>query len=46
VIGKIKERLSRIKTNLTRLDDQPISKAALVVILFLVIFILTSVYNG
>jgi len=46
VIGKIKERLSRIKTNLTRLDDQPISKAALVVILFLDIFILTSVFNG
>lgn len=46
VIGKIKERLSRIKANLTRLDDQPISKAALVVILFLDIFILTSVFNG
>jgi hypothetical protein len=46
VIGRIKDRLSRIKTNLTRLDDQPISKAALVVILFLDIFILTSVFNG
>jgi len=46
VIGTIKDRLSRIKTNLTRLDDQPISKAALVVILFLDIFILTSVFNG
>jgi len=46
VIGTIKDRLSRIKANLTRLDDQPISKAALVVILFLDIFILTSVFNG
>src|SRR5512139_3295741 len=46
VIGKIKERVSRIRTNLTSLDAQPISKAALVVILFLDIFILTSVFNG
>jgi hypothetical protein len=46
MIGRIKDRLSRIKSNLTRLDDQPISKAALVVILFLDIFILMSVFNG
>jgi len=32
--------------NLTSLDDQPISKAALVIILFLDLFILTSIFNG
>jgi hypothetical protein len=46
VIGKIKEQISRIRTNLTSLDNQPISKAALVIILFLDIFILISVFNG
>jgi hypothetical protein len=46
VIRMIKEHLSRIRTNLTSLDSQPLSKAALVVILFLDVFILTSIFNG
>ena len=44
--GKLKEAFSRIKGNLTSLDDQPLSKAALVIILFLDLFILTSIFNG
>lgn len=44
--AKFKERLGRIKTHLTRLDDQPLSKAALVIVLFLDIFILTAIFNG
>ena len=36
----------KIKSNLTSLDNQPISKAALIIILLLDIFILTSIFNG
>ncbi len=43
---RIRERFARIKTNLTSLDNQPISKAALIIILFLDIFILTAIFNG
>lgn len=42
----LKERLGNIKTNLTCLDDQPLGKAALVIIIFLDIFILTAIFNG
>ena len=44
--GKCKERLGRIKAHLIRLDDQPLGKAALVIILFLDVFILVSIFNG
>lgn len=44
--GKCKERFGRIKAHLTRLDDQPLGKAALVIILFLDVFILVSIFNG
>ena len=44
--GKLKEAFSRVRSNLTSLDDQPLSKAALVIILFLDLFILTSIFNG
>lgn len=40
------DKFFKIKTNLTNLDNQPLSKAALVIILFLDIFVLTSIYNG
>jgi RNA polymerase subunit RPABC4/transcription elongation factor Spt4 len=43
---KFKDKLGKIKTNLTSLDDQPLSKAALVIILFLDIFILIAIFNG
>jgi hypothetical protein len=46
MFGTMKGRLSRIKANLTSLDNHPLSKAALVIILFLDIFILTSIFNG
>lgn len=36
----------KIKDNLTSLDSQPLSKAALIIILFLDVFILTSIFNG
>jgi len=44
--AKFKDKLGRIKTHLTSLDDQPLSKAALVIILFLDIFILIAIFNG
>ena len=43
---KIKDTLNETKKRLTLLDDQPLGKAALVIILFLDIFILISIFNG
>jgi RNA polymerase subunit RPABC4/transcription elongation factor Spt4 len=45
-ISKIKEKSAKIRANLTSLDNQPLSKAALIIILFLDIFILASIFNG
>jgi hypothetical protein len=44
--AKIRDRFAKIKTNLTSLDNQPLSKAALVIILFLDLFILIAIFNG
>jgi hypothetical protein len=44
--AKIKDAFSRVRNNLTSLDSQPLGKAALVIILFLDIFILTAIFNG
>lgn len=44
--AKFKDKAGKIKTHLTSLDDQPLAKAALVIILFLDIFILVSIFNG
>jgi hypothetical protein len=44
--AKFKDAFSRVRSNLTSLDRQPLSKAALVIILFLDIFILTAIFNG
>jgi len=44
--AKFKDKLGKIKTHLTSLDDQPLGKAALVIILFLDIFILIAIFNG
>lgn len=46
VWAKFKDKAGKIKTHLTCLDDQPLAKAALVIILFLDIFILVSIFNG
>jgi RNA polymerase subunit RPABC4/transcription elongation factor Spt4 len=44
--AKFKDKIGKIKTHLTSLNDQPLSKAALVIILFLDIFILIAIFNG
>jgi hypothetical protein len=46
VTAKFKDAFSRVRSNLTSLDRQPLSKAALIIILFLDIFILTAIFNG
>jgi len=46
ITAKFKDAFSRVRSNLTSLDSQPLSKAALVIILFLDIFILTAIFNG
>jgi hypothetical protein len=46
VLPKLKDGFLKIKGNLTSLDDQPLSKAALIIILFLDLFILISIFNG
>ncbi len=45
-MSKCKDRLAKIRTNLTSLDNQPLSKAALVIILILDIFTLTAIFTG
>jgi hypothetical protein len=44
--ARLKDKLGKVTSHLTSLEDQPLGKAALVVILFLDIFILVSIYNG
>jgi hypothetical protein len=46
IFAKFRDRFAKISTNLTSLDNQPLSKAALVIILFLDLFILTAIFNG
>ncbi len=43
---KFKDKLGKVKTHLTSLDDQPLGKAALLIVLFLDIFILIAIFNG
>lgn len=40
------KKIGKFKRNLTSLDDQPVSKAALIVIIFLDLFILISIFDG
>ena len=42
----LKDRFSTAKSHLTSLDNQPLGKAALVIILFLDLFILIAIFNG
>lgn len=44
--SSIAERAHRLQQRLMRLDKQPLSKAALVVILFLDFFVLGAIFNG
>ena len=46
LIRNFKEKLGKIKSSLTSLDNQPLSKATLMILLFLDIFILTTIFNG
>jgi len=46
LVTRIKDKLFRVKASLTNLDNQPLSKATLVILLFLDIFILTAIFNG
>ena len=46
MFGTIKSRFGKVKSNLTSLDSQPLSKASLIIIIFLDIFILTSIFDG
>ena len=46
MFAKLKDRFAKIRANLTSLDSQPLSKAALVIILFLDVFILFAIFNG
>jgi len=44
--SQFKEHFGRVKRHLTSLDNQPLGKAALVIVLFLDLFILTAIFNG
>lgn len=44
--AELKLKAGKIRANLTSLDDQPLAKAALTIIIFLDIFILGSIFNG
>lgn len=47
MFSMLKDKIGKIRTNLTRLgENQPVSRAALVIILFLDVFILTAIFNG
>lgn len=46
MLGQLSSRAKTLKKNLTSLDQHPIGKAALTVIIFLDIFILISIFNG
>jgi len=39
-------QLGKVRTHLTRLDGQPLGKAAFVILLFLDLFILIAIFNG
>lgn len=42
----LKSRLQRLRNGLTRLDDRPISEAVLVIVIFLDLFILSTLFQG
>lgn len=46
MFSAMREKVRKFRHHLTQLDNQPLSKAALVVILFLDLFILISIFDG
>ena len=45
-MGRFREKFGRIRTHLTSLNDQPLARPALVILLFLDLFILIAIFNG
>lgn len=46
IFSTLKEKFRKTKGHLTSLDEQPLSSAALVILLFLDLFILIAIFNG
>jgi len=46
MLNLIKNKISKIRRNLSSLDNQPIGKAALTILIFLDLFILISIFDG
>jgi hypothetical protein len=46
MFGSMKSRFRNIKSNLTSLDSQLLSRASLIIIIFLDVFILLSIFDG
>ena len=46
MFSSLQSRINRFRQRLTKLDDQPLSRAALAVILFLDFFILSAIFDG
>ncbi len=46
MFSSIREKTRKFRRHLTQLDNQPLSKAALVAVLFLDLFILISIFDG
>lgn len=44
--AKFKNKFAKVRTHLISLDDQPLGKAALLIIIFLDIFIIVSIFDG
>jgi hypothetical protein len=44
--AKFKDKFAKVRTHLISLDDQPLGKAALLIIIFLDIFIIVSIFDG
>lgn len=46
MLGNITNKIKRIREDLTRLDNHPIGKTVLIVVLFLDLFILNAIFSG
>lgn len=44
--ARFKDKFAKVRTHLTSLDDQPLGKAALLIIIFLDLFIIVSIFDG
>jgi hypothetical protein len=46
MLAAIKALLSKVRVNLTRMDDQPLGKSALIILVLLDLFILAALFDG